>query len=88
MEQVKKLEPKFKVGDTVYYYDYLLDVIDKDEIVKIEYANDIAYYYFKNTCTGFIYNEDELYKTFEECKNDLIEKKMKEIERIKNMKER
>ena len=69
MEQVKKLESKFKVGDTVYYYDFIFEsVIKKDEIVRIEYDNrsNVIYYYFKNPNAA--YGEETLYKTFEECK--------------------
>ena len=65
-------EPKFKVGDTVYYYDYNhLDVIKKDEIVRIEYDNniDMFHYYFKNTYKDNDYYENEIHLTFEECKS-------------------
>lgn len=72
MEQVKKLEPKFKVGDIVYYYNYGSGEIKKDKIVKIEYGCD---FYLKNKFYPFIlipYTEDQLFKTFEECKADRI----------------
>lgn len=73
MEQVKKLESKFKVGDTVYYYDFIFEpVIKKDEILRIEYDNydNAIHYYFKNPNAA--YGEEALYLTFEECKAGTI----------------
>lgn len=72
MEQVKKLESKFKVGDTVYYYSRKDSKVKKDEVSRITYDNniDLFCYYLKNP--DLIYKEDELYETFEECKEDCI----------------
>lgn len=64
-------KPKFKVGDTVYYYDcFLEDVIKKDEVERIEYVDDTFWYHLKNQ--QFCHREKELFKTFEECKADCI----------------
>lgn len=64
-------KPKFKVGDTVYYYDcFLEDVIKKDEVERIEYVDDTFWYHLKNQ--QFCHRKKELFKTFEECKADCI----------------
>lgn len=64
-------EPKFKVGDMVYFYDcFLEDVIKKDEVERIEYVDDTFWYHLKNQ--QFCHRKKELFETFEECKAGFI----------------
>lgn len=64
-------EPKFKVGEKVYFYDYAWEKkIIKDEIVKIECDEYSFWYRLKNH--NFLSLGKNLFKTFEECKADCI----------------
>ena len=84
MEQIKKLEPKFKVGDIVYYYDVLYQKIRQAEVIEIVEIEDedIVISEFNNfyslkakdtlrKINGY-YTKKELFETFEECKADRI----------------
>ena len=57
MEQVKKLEPKFKVGDIVYYYNFGTNEIKKDEVARTEWDNNTFYYSLKKLYHFYILAE-------------------------------
>lgn len=72
MEQVKKLEPKFKVGDIVYYYNFGTNEIKKDEVARTEWDNNTFYYSLKKLYHFYILAEYQLFEAFDECKNHLL----------------
>lgn len=81
------IEQKFKLGEECYLYRNggiekgkialaRLDLNEEETVIKYDIAR------MDNTIKYAYVNQKELFKTFEDAKNYLIEKKMKEIERI------
>lgn len=85
------IEQKFKLGEECYLYGNggiekgkialaRLDLNKEETVIRYDIAT------MDNTIKYAYVNQKQLFKTFEDAKNYLIEKKMKEIERIKNLK--
>lgn len=67
-------EPKFKVGEKVYFYDYRDKKIKKDKIAKIVIIYSFIRFY------SFLLNDNQIEKfdydlhlTFEECKKHTLQ---------------
>lgn len=91
-QEKSRLKQKFELGEECYYFAN--GGIEKGKIVKAELdyneqtEKEIIFYSVINIekLSEKDATQEELFKAFEDAKNYLIEKKMKEIERIKNLK--
>lgn len=91
-QEKSRLKQKFELGEECYYFAN--GGIEKGKIVKAELdyneQTDIEIILYSVINIEELSERDatqeELFKAFEDAKNYLIEKKMKEIERIKNLK--
>ena len=94
---MKKIEPKYKVGDKVYYFRVFFGDIGffkikevvairhkkTKKIIKYKYHSPRGFY--ANTLGS--YEESSLFGTLEESKDVLIKKHIEVVEKIKNLKD-